>query len=468
MAVVNDITITAADIEPRVSDAIVNNPDLYLGAFYQDREKEIKEARVRALDARIASLLIAAEAKKRKQTTEQLLNVEINDKIAAPSEAEIKAAYERNRNLIGNSDLERVRPELVNFLREQRREQLYNALMNRLKMTNSVVKHADVNAANLAPGTVLASVNAQPIRIETINERMNAYVYKLEMQIYDTRKRALDRRINDLLLIAEANKRNIGPEEIVRQEITEKLVSPTEAEVAKFYNDNKERISGDLASSRPGIVTYLQQQQQEKLESALSEKLRATAKFQIFLKEPEPPVINVSAANGPARGDPQAAVTIIEFTDFQCSGCGAMYPVLEDVLKSYGNRVRFVVRNFPLTTVHLNAFKAAQAANAAHAQGKFWEYIDLLFKNQTALDVDSLKKYATQIGLDRKRFDAELDSGKYEADIRRDIEEGELYGIEGTPTIYINGVMLTPLEFSDVGVRTAIERAFTRAQKRGP
>ena len=81
---------------------------------------------------------------------------------------------------------------------------------------------------------------------------------------------------------------------------------------------------------------------------------------------------------------------------------------------SYGNRVRFVIRNFPLTQVHANAFHAAQAAEAAKAQGKFWEYIDFMFKNQTALDDDSLKKYATQVGLDRKRFDAELEAGKYD------------------------------------------------------
>ena len=104
--------------------------------------------------------------------------------------------------------------------------------------------------------------------------------------------------------------------------------------------------------------------------------------MQVMLNAPAAPVLGVSAANSPARGDANAAVTIIEFTDFQCSSCGAMYPVLEEVLKSYGNRVRFVVRDFPLTNVHANAFRAAQAASAANAQGKFLEYIDILFKNQ--------------------------------------------------------------------------------------
>lgn len=464
IAVVNDITITDADIQEQVSAAVLGDIDPYLRAYYEDRTKAIREARQRALDARVNSLLAAAEAKKRGLTTDELLSREVDSKVGPPSEAEIRATYDANRAQLGNADLESVRPQLVNYLKGHRSEELYATLLNRLKMTNAVMKNADVNAPNLAPGTVLASVNGQPIRVETINERMKSYVYKLEMRIFGARKQILDRRINDLLIVAEANKRKVGPEEIVRAEITEKIKPPTETEIAKFYAENKERINGDLAATRASIATYLEQQQQEKLEKDLANRLRAGTKLQLLLQEPEPPAISVAIGNGAVRGDPNAAVTVIEFTDFQCSACGAMYPVIEDVLRSYGNRVRFVVRNFPLTRAHENAMRAAQAAEAAKAQGKFWEYIDLLFRNQSALDADSLKKYATQVGLDRKRFDAEFESAKYDANIRRDIEEGEVYGVEATPTIFINGVMLT--EFSADGLRAAIEKAFARAPKR--
>jgi hypothetical protein len=231
-----------------------------------------------------------------------------------------------------------------------------------------MTKRAVGNAHDLVCGSVLAGVNGYPIRVDVINERMKAYVYKLQASIYTIQKSAVDRRINDLLLIAEANKRRIGPEEIVRAEVTDKVKPPTEADVANFYNENKARINGDLATARPAIASYLQQQPQAKLENALSERVRAGARVQMLLPEPVPPVISVNLANAPARGDVNAAVTIIEFTDFQCSACGAMYPVVEDVLKSYGNRVRFVIRDFPLTTAHPNAFRAAQAASAANAQ----------------------------------------------------------------------------------------------------
>lgn len=463
LAILNDVTISASDIQDQLDAAILNDPDLYLRDFYQNHSKAIQEARQRAVDARIASMLVAAQAKKAGITTEEFLDREINSKIAPPSDAEVRAAYDANRSQLGGAELETVRPQLINYLRGQRSEQLYGALVNRLKMTNTVMKHADVNTPNLAPGTVLASVNGQPIRIETINERMKAYIYKMEMRIYTAQKNILNRRINDLLIVAEANRKKIGPEEIVRTEISDKIKPPTDAEVTKFYEENKSRITGDFATVRPQIVSYLEQEQQEKLETALAEKLRSGNKVQLLLKEPEPPVQLISLGKGPSRGDLNAPVTIVEFTDFQCSACGGMYPIIEQTLKPYGNRIHFVIRNFPLTSIHANAFRAAQAAAAANAQGKFWEYIDYLFKNQAALDVDSLKKYATQVGLDRKRFDAEFESGRYDEQIRQDIQDGELYGVEATPTIFINGVVLT--EFSAEGLKAAIDKALTRAAR---
>jgi protein-disulfide isomerase len=466
LATIGDTTISAADIEADVSAAITRDPDPYLQDFYSDPAKATQEARVRAVDARVASMLIAAEAKKHGKSPNDIIESEINTRVIAPSEQDIRAAYDANRSQLAGLDLESVRPDLISYLRNQQKQTLYTSLINRLKMTNVVSTNGDAKATNLAPGTVLASVNGDPLRVDSINERMKAYTYKMERRIYSIKKDILDRRVNDLLIVAEANKRKIGPEEIVRTEITDKVKAPTDAEVAKFYEQNKANIKTDLAGAKAAIAAYLQQQQQEELELALANKLRTSGSLKLFLREPAPPVMNVSLSAGASRGDVNSPVTVVEFTDFQCSACGGMYPVVEEVLKSYGPRVHFVMRNFPLTTVHPNAYNAAQAAEAAKAQGKFWEYIDVLFKNQTTLDRDSLKKYATQVGLDRKQFDADFDSGKYEPVVRHDLEEGEGYGIDSTPTIFINGVVLT--EFSGEGLKAAIEKAFARgARKQG-
>jgi protein-disulfide isomerase len=280
--------------------------------------------------------------------------------------------------------------------------------------------------------------------------------YKLRLNAYQMEKQAVDQAIYNLLLLAEASRRNLAPEELVRAEISDKTHQPTETEISKFYTENQSSIPGGLDSVRSQIASFLQDQEQQKLESVLAEKLRKQANIRMLISEPEPLVQSISVDDDPARGDSNAPVTVVEFTDFQCPSCAAMQPVLDEVLKGYGNKVRFVVRDFPLLA-HANARKAAEAANAANAQGKFFEYALLLFKHQNALDVASLKKYASELNLNRTLFDAALDTGKYAAEVRHDIEDGEKYGVDSTPTIFINGVALTVL--SPEGLRAAIDKA---------
>jgi protein-disulfide isomerase len=161
--------------------------------------------------------------------------------------------------------------------------------------------------------------------------------------------------------------------------------------------------------------------------------------------QPSPTVgiVQVSADDDPALGPEDAPVLIVEFSDFQCSFCARFAEeTLGQILDTYGDRVRFVYRDFPITEMHDYAQKAAEATQCANDQGKYWEYSDLLFKNQQALDVDSLKKYAEDLGLNTGAFNECLDSGQYTSEVQKDREEGESYGITGTPTFFINGRML--------------------------
>ncbi len=148
------------------------------------------------------------------------------------------------------------------------------------------------------------------------------------------------------------------------------------------------------------------------------------------------------------------------FTDFQCSACARVHPVLSQILKTNAAKTRFVVRNFPLENTHERAFRAAQAAAAANAQNKFFEYIELLYQNQSSLDDASLKKFAQQIGLNAKQFETDLNGGKFDAIIRRDQAEGEQLGVRATPTIYVNGVIVNDL--SGAGLQKAIEKQLTK------
>jgi protein-disulfide isomerase len=158
---------------------------------------------------------------------------------------------------------------------------------------------------------------------------------------------------------------------------------------------------------------------------------------------PTPSGVEVSADDDPAVGPIDAPVLIVEFTDYQCSYCASFArETLRQILDNYGDQVRFVVRDFPILSMHPQAQKAAQAAQCANDQGRFWEYHDLLFQNQQALDASSLEDYAQQLDLEVAAFTTCLDSDRYLAEVQHDLTDGQSYGVNGTPTFFINGRLL--------------------------
>ena len=148
----------------------------------------------------------------------------------------------------------------------------------------------------------------------------------------------------------------------------------------------------------------------------------------------------VRADDDPARGPTDAAVTIVEFSDFQCPFCKRYVDeTLPLVQATYGDKVRYVFRDFPIKQLHPQAIQAAQAAECAADQGKFWEYHDLLFQYQGALDVASLKGYAKTLGLNQASFDQCVDSEKHAEEVQGDFDDGISNTVTGTPTFFING-----------------------------
>ncbi len=152
--------------------------------------------------------------------------------------------------------------------------------------------------------------------------------------------------------------------------------------------------------------------------------------------------VQVSIDDDPSIGPSNASITIIEFSDYQCPFCARAEPTIKQVLEKYKDKVLFVYRDFPLS-FHQYAQKAAEASECADEQGKFWQYHDKLFENQGALDADSLKKYAKDLGLDTTKFNACLDSGKMAAEVNADFADGQNAGVSGTPAFYINGIELS-------------------------
>jgi len=140
-------------------------------------------------------------------------------------------------------------------------------------------------------------------------------------------------------------------------------------------------------------------------------------------------------------GPSHAAVTVVEYGDFECPNCKQAAPAVKLLLQRFNGRVRFVYRHFPLEGVHPHALNAALAAEAAAGQGKFWEMHDLLFENQSQLKLPQLRRYAQQLELDLARYDAEMADEVYLQRVREHIDSGERSGVRGTPGFFVNGAI---------------------------
>jgi protein-disulfide isomerase len=178
------------------------------------------------------------------------------------------------------------------------------------------------------------------------------------------------------------------------------------------------------------------------------------------LKEPAPIVQNISVDDDPGQGKGKCPVNNRDVFGFSMPGVRERTSDFEKVVAEHAEQVRFVVRDFPLTNIHENAFSAAIAANAAKRQGKFFEYAEILYKNQNALDEASLKKYAADLGLNVKQFELDLSDAQIAAEVRKDRADGETYGIGSTPTVFVNGVKVRVM--SESGFREAIEKALKK------
>ncbi|HEV7902209.1 MAG TPA: thioredoxin domain-containing protein [Pyrinomonadaceae bacterium] len=453
VAVVNGVRITKQEIDAQTRKQI------------DELQKNVVEARQRELDLQINSRLLEAEAKKRGVPTSKLLETEIVAKVPEPTGAEAQTFYNANQSRIDKPFAD-VQAEIISYLRDQRQREEAKRFADKLRTAANVkilVPNAAPPRTDAERARVIAVVNGEQLTAGQIEESLKPLVYNVQERAYQLRKNQVELRINDALLTQEAQKRKITTTALLLAEVDAKAKPVTEAEARAFYDQNKERVNGDFPQLKDQIVQYLQEAQKRELQAAFAEQLRRSATLEVNLRAPEAPVLKIATDDQPSKGVPAAPVTIVEFTDFQCPSCAQAHPVLERLTAEYGDRLRLVVRDYPLE-MHENAPKAAEAAEAARAQGKYWEYAALLFANQNALGVDKLKVYATQVGLDRAKFDAMLDSGQFADKVQRDYQDGTLLGVGGTPTFFVNGRLTNDRTYE--GLKAAIEKALAEKGKK--
>ena len=262
-------------------------------------------------------------------------------------------------------------------------------------------------------------------------------------QIYDGRKQALDAIVAEMLIGQAAAAQGIDPAAFTNAEVARRTEPVTDGQVLAFFQANQAQMQGrDVDAMGPLIRDYLDEQERAAAYEMLVAELREEGPpIRLILDAPRHQV-DVSP-DDPARGDASAAVTLVEFSDFQCPFCAQVMPTLKRVQETYGDQVRIVWKDFPLTAIHPQAFGAAQAGQCAQEQGKFWELHDRLFANQQTLQPESLKTHAAAVGLDAAAFSTCLDTAKYADHVQAQMDTGTSLGVASTPTVFINGRMVS-------------------------
>lgn len=322
-------------------------------------------------------------------------------------------------------------------------------------------------AAGQAQGgheAVVAVVDGKEITEQELVERIQGELIKLETQLYDVRRNGVDELISEYLLEQAAKARGLSSEQLLGQEADVKVGEVTSKEVEEFYQANQARIRKPLDEVRPQIHNYLQQTKLNEVRRAYLKELRDKAQVKVYLT---PPIVQVSA-EGPFKGPKDAPITIVEFSDFQCSYCKRVLPILDQVMERYPGKVRLVFRDFPILTIHPHAQKAAKAAHCAGEQGKFWEYHDLLFEKQEAIPTMNYAEHAQALGLDTTTFQACLEDKRSQETVERNYADGVKAGVSGTPAFFINGRLLSgaqPLEAFKAVIDDELERLGQQAQR---
>jgi len=275
LAIINGVTITRRDLEKATGERVRN------------LQKQVIDARKRELDLQINSKLLAAEAKKRGITTSMLLEQEVVAKVKVPTQAEAQMFYDQKKTQI-EGDFDSVKDDILKYLTDERQRAEAKRFADGLRAaSNTVVKVPQAVAPrnDSERAQVLAIVDGVNITSGDVEDSLKALIVNVQEKVYNLRKNELDLTINDTLLAQEAQKRKITADALLDAEVKPKQV--TEEQARAFFEQNKERVSGDFAQTKDSIISYLQQTELRIAERAFVEKLRAAASLQVFLDQPQ-------------------------------------------------------------------------------------------------------------------------------------------------------------------------------------
>ena len=290
---------------------------------------------------------------------------------------------------------------------------------------------------------VVATVAGQLIYEQDLEQalggELRSKLQQARNQEYQIKSQALDELIRKRIVEAEAKKRGLTVDKLYETEVDAKIPAPSDAEVEGYYLAIKAQVKQPLQDVKPQVQAAMKSLKVQQARQEYVESLRAKTEVAVLLG---PPKTEIGYDPARVRGDAKAPVTIVEFSDFQCPYCKQTEATLKALLAKYNGQIKLAFRDFPLRPIHSQAESAAEAGRCAQEQGKFWEYHDALFEDQSKLDEAGLTATAQKLGLDGKSFQSCLASGKYKAQIEQDEQDGKKAGVTGTPGFFIDGVFV--------------------------
>jgi protein-disulfide isomerase len=289
-----------------------------------------------------------------------------------------------------------------------------------------------------AQAYVVAEVDGQTVTLADV-ERKRPSMFQARSAFYEAQRKNVDQFVDEILLERQAQREQLTVPQLLERHVNSKVPGDPPEESLRVYYEGVDTAE-PYEAVRDKILEHLRQRRLARAKTAYIAGLRRQSKVVVRLAAPRIPV---PLGDTPVRGRPEAPVLLVEYADYECPYCRQLQPVLDRVLSEFKNDIRFAYKDAPLS-MHPGAQKAAEAAHCAGAQGKYWQYHELLVSAKQ-LDIASLKKRARDLGLDGNSFDSCLDSGTQAGRVQSFLAEAQALGLQGTPSLFVNGRLFSGL-----------------------
>jgi protein-disulfide isomerase len=315
-------------------------------------------------------------------------------------------------------------------------------------------------SAPTATRQAVAMIAGHTIYEDELAPLMEDQLQQLRNQEYDLKSRALEKLIDQKVLETAASRNGLAPDQLIEQEISLRIADPSDAEIQAYYLGQRERRP--IEEVKVQLREALKKARIEQAKEAYIEQLRRESEVAVLLA---PPKVEVGYDASRVRGNVDAPVTIVEFSDFECPFCRASESLIKNLLSKYGDNIKVAYRDFPLRQNHSHAEAAAEASHCASEQGKFWAYHDLLFSSPSKLDAGGLLEQARTAGLNESQFLSCLNTEKYKSAVEADVKAASRARVSGTPAFFINGIFIGGAQPSSV-FEKAIDSELARLRVR--